>query len=194
MLLGTYICLLILIGGSSLGGTKSLLIAVPSFIYTFSVAPKGRLVLIQRSLYMLKWRIDLIMLKQHTRSSSNFHRTNINIFPSRSKNFLHLSILVLFHVVATSKIEILHISNHDNDGNKNVANLHIWQWKTAFFLFWTFRSCSRSFHVVEWSVFQLCGGLEPIRGWKLNQWITGSSKKCIEWIFRFRKSGIINYQ
>ena len=24
------------------------------------------------------------------------------------------------------------LSNHDNDGNKNPTNLHIWQWKTVF--------------------------------------------------------------
>ena len=38
------------------------------------------------------------------------------------------------------------LSNHDDDGNKNVTNLHIWQWKNntfarfarAFFIFWHF--------------------------------------------------------
>ena len=30
------------------------------------------------------------------------------------------------------------LSNHDNDGNKRPTNLHIWQWKTAFFSFWHF--------------------------------------------------------
>ena len=25
------------------------------------------------------------------------------------------------------------LSNHDDDGNKNLTNLHIWQWKTVFF-------------------------------------------------------------
>ena len=24
------------------------------------------------------------------------------------------------------------LSNHDDDGNKNPTNLHIWQWKTIF--------------------------------------------------------------
>ena len=24
------------------------------------------------------------------------------------------------------------LSNHDDDGNKNPTNLHIWQWKTVF--------------------------------------------------------------
>ena len=38
------------------------------------------------------------------------------------------------------------LSNHDDDGNKNITNLHIWQWKNntfarfvrAFFIFWHF--------------------------------------------------------
>ena len=38
------------------------------------------------------------------------------------------------------------LSNHDDDGNKNPTNLHVWQWKTvffarfarAFFIFWHF--------------------------------------------------------
>ena len=57
------------------------------------------------------------------------------------------------------------LSNHDDDDNKNVTNLHIWQWKTMvlhslqvhFFHFWTFRRRSCSFHDVKWPVLQLCG-------------------------------------
>ena len=54
------------------------------------------------------------------------------------------------------------IRNHDDDGNKNVTNLHIWLWKTIVlhalhvqFSFLTFRCCSRS--SVKWPVLQLCG-------------------------------------
>ena len=33
----------------------------------------------------------------------------------------------------SSVIEVLgSLSNHDDDGNKNPTNLHIWQWKTGF--------------------------------------------------------------
>ena len=44
------------------------------------------------------------------------------------------------------------LRNHDDDGNKNVTNLHIWLWKTIVlhalhvqFSFSTFRWRSRSF-------------------------------------------------
>ena len=57
---------------------------------------------------------------------------------------------------------------HDDDGNKNVTNLHIWQWKTILFCtlctcifhFWTSRRSSRSFHDVQWPVLQLRGRCE----------------------------------
>ena len=56
------------------------------------------------------------------------------------------------------------LSNHDNDGDKNVTNLHIWQWRqqlctlcTCSFHFWTSRRRSRSFYDVKWPVLQLCG-------------------------------------
>ena len=59
------------------------------------------------------------------------------------------------------------LSNHDDDGNKNVTNLHIWQWKTVFlrvftciFPFLTFCRRSRSFYDVKWPVLHVCGRLE----------------------------------
>ena len=58
-------------------------------------------------------------------------------------------------------------SNHDDDGNKNPTNLHIWQWKTGFytlcsctFHLLTFWRRSRSFYEVKWPVLQLCGRRE----------------------------------
>ena len=52
--------------------------------------------------------------------------------------------------------------NHDDDGNKNVSNLHIWRWKTIVlhalhvqFSFLTFRRRSRSFCDVKWHIKEL---------------------------------------
>jgi len=59
------------------------------------------------------------------------------------------------------------LSNHDDDGNKNPTNLHIWQWKTVFlhalhvlFHLLTFWRRSRFFYDVKWPVLQLCGRRE----------------------------------
>ena len=58
-------------------------------------------------------------------------------------------------------------SNQDDDGDKNVANLHIWQWKqqfctlcTCIFHFLTFCRRTRSFYDVKWLVLQLSGQRE----------------------------------
>ena len=55
-------------------------------------------------------------------------------------------------------LEIL--SNHDDDGNKNPTNLHIWQWKLVVFIFFTFWRRSRSFYDMKWPVLQVCGQRE----------------------------------
>ena len=54
--------------------------------------------------------------------------------------------------------------NHDDDGNKNLTNLQIWQWKTIVlhalhvqFSFLTFRRRSHSFYDAKRPVLQLCG-------------------------------------
>ena len=59
------------------------------------------------------------------------------------------------------------LSNHDDDGNKNLTNLHIWQWKTGFlhalhvhFSSFDILNISRSFYDVKWPVLQLCGRRE----------------------------------
>ena len=57
------------------------------------------------------------------------------------------------------------LRNHDNDSNKNITNLHIWQWKAIDLYalhvhFWTFHRCSRSFYDVKWPVLQLWGRRE----------------------------------
>ena len=56
------------------------------------------------------------------------------------------------------------LRNHDDDGNKDVTNLHIWLSETIVahalhvqFSFLTFRRRSRSFCDVKWPVLQLCG-------------------------------------
>ena len=56
------------------------------------------------------------------------------------------------------------LRNHDDDGNKNVTNLHIWLSKTIVLhalhvqvSFLTFCRRSRSFCDVKWPVLQLCG-------------------------------------
>ena len=59
------------------------------------------------------------------------------------------------------------LSNHDDDGNGNVTNLHIWRRKTIVLhalhvhsLFFTFRWRSRSLYGVKRPVLQLCGRRE----------------------------------
>ena len=59
------------------------------------------------------------------------------------------------------------LRNHDDNGNKNVANLCIWQWKTidfhalhVQFSFLYISQLSRSFHDVKWPVLPLCGRRE----------------------------------
>ena len=57
------------------------------------------------------------------------------------------------------------LSNHDDDGNKNPTNLHIWRWKTVFLHalhvhIFTFCRRSRSFYDVTWPVLQLRGRRE----------------------------------
>ena len=53
-----------------------------------------------------------------------------------SKYFsLHaIIVLYLLHFITTRVYYYLlgSLSNHDDDGNKNPTNLHIWQWKTVF--------------------------------------------------------------
>ena len=66
------------------------------------------------------------------------------------KNSIRLSWALLYHM----EIPFLlwgSSSNHDDDGNNNVTNLHIWQWKTivlhtshVHFSFWTFGRRSSS--------------------------------------------------
>ena len=58
-------------------------------------------------------------------------------------------------------------SNHDDDGNRNPKNLHIWHWKIVFctlytciFHLLTFWRRSRSFYDVKWPFLQLCGWRE----------------------------------
>ena len=55
-------------------------------------------------------------------------------------------------------------SNHDDDGNKNPTNLHIWQWKTVFLhaLHVHFSSFDilKTFSFFLWPVLQLCGRRE----------------------------------
>ena len=48
--------------------------------------------------------------------------------------------LIICHHMLTSATQQQKgsLSNNNDDCNKNPANLHIWQWKTAFFIFWHF--------------------------------------------------------
>ena len=53
---------------------------------------------------LMEWFIDHILLKYQMRSyNSFFSRPDINIFPSKSRTFLELSILFFFHLTATKK-------------------------------------------------------------------------------------------
>ena len=45
------------------------------------------------------------------------------------------------------------LSNHDDDGNKNPTNLHIWKWKTAFLH--DLHVQSSSFDILLFSFFKL---------------------------------------
>ena len=63
------------------------------------------------------------------------------------KGSLTLHLWVNQHDVSCHSTRVLErLSNHDDDGNKNTTNLHIWQWKNsifariarAFFIFWHF--------------------------------------------------------
>ena len=67
------------------------------------------------------------------------------------------------HITFLSSVTIGSLRHHDDDGNKDVTNLHIWLSKTIVlhalhvqFSFLTFRRRSRSFYDVKWPVLQAC--------------------------------------
>ena len=73
-------------------------------------------------------------------------------------------------------------SNHDDDGIKNVTNLHIWQWKKknssfarAYFIFWHFCRRSRSFYDVKWPVLETWANDEKCSILSSYLWSAGSS-------------------
>ena len=65
---------------------------------------------------------------------------------SLAPSFFKLSCMALMHIKPSENEHIIgSLSNHDDDGNKNPSNLHIWQWNRtfarfapAFFIFWHF--------------------------------------------------------
>ena len=61
---------------------------------------------------------------------------------------------------ALEDIRELKLSNHDHDGNKNVTNLHIWQWKTialhALHVHFSFLDMSQTFSFNPRPLLQLC--------------------------------------
>ena len=53
--------------------------------------------------------------------------------PTSTYNNNYYYMKINMHMHAGVHLAVLgSLSNHDNDGNKNPTNLHIWQWKTVF--------------------------------------------------------------
>ena len=71
-------------------------------------------------------------------------------------------------VTRLSKVLLGSLSNHDDDGNKDPTNLHIWQWKTLFLhalhvhfsSYDILKMFSFFLRPLRWPVLQLCGRRE----------------------------------
>ena len=102
---------------------------------------------------------------------SNKHVTNLhNIFARfavwiLSVFFVHYAVVVVHQrreiLCFAAMLTLGSLSNHDDDGNKNPINLHIWQWKQYFCTLCTcishlltFWRPSRSLYDVKWPVLQ----------------------------------------
>ena len=95
-----------------------------SFVVRQLFVSGSRLISRMRSLIRSGVKILLLHFKWYSRFLCFVTSRNVFIF------LLFVDILRNYGAFSGSKLGSL--SNHDDDGNKNPTNLHIWQWKTVF--------------------------------------------------------------